>query len=103
MGEADIHRNRPGRARLPGSRAKVHASAGASGRSRDSGRPRTTVADLAAGVRPIGRLDLGVGVNGASATSCATASLFAARAGKIPGDPGTPAVTLAAGSRFLGP
>ncbi|MDE0393930.1 MAG: hypothetical protein OYK82_04030 [Gammaproteobacteria bacterium] len=81
--------------------AKVNASVGASSRSRESGRPRTRVVDLATDVRLIGRFDLRVTVNNVFGTSCATASLFAARAGNIPGDPRTLAVTLATGSLFL--
>lgn len=82
--------------------AKVNVSPVESSRSRESRRPRTTVVDLAADVRLIGRFDLGVTVNNVFGTSCTTASLFAARSGKIPGDPRTLAVTPATGSRFLG-
>ncbi len=64
--------------------------------------PAFTVVDLAADVRLIGRFDLRVAVNNVFDTSYATASLFAARAGNIPGDPRTLAVTLTTSSLFVG-
>jgi len=63
--------------------------------------PAFTVIDLATDLRLLGRFDLRVALNNVFDTSYATASLFAARAGNIPGDPRTLTVTLTSSSLFV--